>query len=127
MNDFDIIEYLSGLTTYVFDKSVLVGVARDRGVLGVQLYEELEQEQKDLLLADLLYKVYIGANSSASISQSNGKTKVAVGSQTINDKTGIYNVMYSLYKKWGDDKLELVTSLQSTFTNEIIDATMSSW
>jgi hypothetical protein len=127
MNDFDIIEYLSGLTTYVFDKSVLVGVARDRGVLGVQLYEELEQEQKDLLLADLLYKVYVGANSSASISQSNGKTKVAVGSQTINDKTGIYNVMYSLYKKWGDDKLELVTSLQSTFTNEIIDATMSSW
>lgn len=127
MNDFDIIEYLSGLTTYVFDKSVLVGVARDRGVLGVQLYEELEQEQKDLLLADLLYKVYVGANSSASISQSNGKTKVAVGSQTINDKTGIYNVMYSLYKKWGDDKLEIVTSLQSTFTNEIIDATMSSW
>lgn len=127
MNDFDIIEYLSGLTTYVFDKSVLVGVARDRGVLGVQLYEELEQEQKDLLLADLLYKVYVGANSSASISQSNGKTKVSVGSQTINDKTGIYNVMYSLYKKWGDDKLELVTSLQSTFTNEIIDATMSSW
>ena len=80
MENFNIIDYLSGLTAYIFDKSVLVTIARDRGVTDIQTYEELEQRQKDLLLADLLFKVYIGANSSASYSQSNGNSKKSVGS-----------------------------------------------
>lgn len=89
----------------------------------IQTYEELEQQQKDLLLADLLFKVYIGANSSASYSQSNGNSKIAVGSQTINDKTSIYNTMYSLYSKWGDDKLSIVSTLNSNKI-DCVDATM---
>lgn len=123
MENFNIIDYLSGLTAYIFDKSVLVTIARDRGVADIQTYEELEQQQKDLLLADLLFKVYIGANSSASYSQSNGNSKIAVGSQTINDKTSIYNTMYSLYSKWGDDKLSIVSTLNSN-NIDCIDATM---
>ena len=51
MENFNIIDYLSGLTAYIFDKSVLVTIARDRGVADIQTYEELEQQQKDLLLA----------------------------------------------------------------------------
>lgn len=123
MENFNIIDYLSGLTAYIFDKSVLVTIARDRGVADIQTYEELEQQQKDLLLADLLFKVYIGANSSASYSQSNGNSKIAVGSQTINDKTSIYNTMYSLYSKWGDDKLSIVSTLNSNKI-DCVDATM---
>lgn len=123
MENFNIIDYLSGLTAYIFDKSVLVTIARDRGVADIQTYEELEQQQKDLLLADLLFKVYIGANSLASYSQSNGNSKIAVGSQTINDKTSIYNTMYSLYSKWGDDKLSIVSTLNSN-NIDCIDATM---
>jgi hypothetical protein len=123
MENFNIIDYLSGLTAYIFDKSVLVTIARDRGVADIQTYEELEQQQKDLLLADLLFKVYIGANSSASYSQSNGNSKIAVGSQTINDKTSIYNTMYSLYSKWGDDKLSIVSTLNYNKI-DCVDATM---
>ena len=123
MENFNIVDYLSGLTAYIFDKSVLVTIARDRGVADIQTYEELEQQQKDLLLADLLFKVYIGANSSASYSQSNGNSKIAVGSQTINDKTSIYNTMYSLYSKWGDDKLSIVSTLNSNKI-DCVDATM---
>ena len=123
MENFNIIDYLSGLTAYIFDKSVLVTIARDRGVADIQTYEELEQQQKDLLLADLLFKVYIGANSSASYRQSNGNSKIAVGSQTINDKTSIYNTMYSLYSKWGDDKLSIVSTLNSNKI-DCVDATM---
>ena len=123
MENFNIIDYLSGLTAYIFDKSVLVTIARDRGVADIQTYEELEQQQKDLLLADLLFKVYIGANSSASYSQSNGNSKIAVGSQTINDKTSIYNTMYSLYSKWGDDKLSIISTLNSNKI-DCVDATM---
>ena len=123
MENFNIIDYLSGLTAYIFDKSVLVTIARDRGVADIQTYEELEQQKKDLLLADLLFKVYIGANSSASYSQSNGNSKIAVGSQTINDKTSIYNTMYSLYSKWGDDKLSIVSTLNSNKI-DCVDATM---
>ena len=123
MENFNIIDYLSGLTAYIFDKSVLVTIARDRGVADIQTYEELKQKQKDLLLADLLFKVYIGANSSASYSQSNGNSKIAVGSQTINDKTSIYNTMYSLYSKWGDDKLSIVSTLNYNKI-DCVDATM---
>src|SRR5574344_1488383 len=123
MENFNIIDYLSGLTAYIFDKSVLVTIARDRGVADIQTYEELEQQRKDLLLADLLFKVYIGANSSASYSQSNGNSKIAVGSQTINDKTSIYNTMYSLYSKWGDDKLSIVSTLNYNKI-DCVDATM---
>ena len=123
MENFNIIDHLSGLTAYVFDRSVLVSVARDRGVLDVQVYEELEQNQKDLLLADLLFKVYTGANSSASISQSNGNSKVAVGSQTINDKASVYSVMYALYSKWGDGMLSTISTLNSNII-ECSDATM---
>lgn len=111
MEQFDIIEYLSGLTGFVFDKAVLKRIAIERGVIGVTSYSELEQQQKDLLLADLLYTVYVSPNSSASMTQQHGAFSRTVGSQTINDKEGIYNIMLSLYRKWNDEKLEAVQSM----------------
>ena len=56
---FDIIEYLSGLTNFVFDKAVLKRIAYDRNVIDVTAYEYLSDEQKDLMKADLLYAAYI--------------------------------------------------------------------
>ena len=44
---FDIIDYLSGLTAYVFDVSVLRRVAMDNGVAEVREYNELDAEQID--------------------------------------------------------------------------------
>lgn len=114
MVQFDIIEYLSGLTGFVFDKAVLKRIAMERGVLEVIAYDELEQQQKDLLLADLLYTVYISPNSSASLTKNHGAYSQTIGSQTINDKEGIYNLMIALYRKWNDEKLEVVEEMNGS-------------
>ena len=47
---FDIIDYLSGLTGFIFDKSVLTRVATERMVLDVDEYSQLDTKTKDLLL-----------------------------------------------------------------------------
>lgn len=112
MEEFNIIEYLSGLTSYTFDKSLLVRVALDRGVSGITQYVDLTQQQKDLCKADLLYSVYIGANSTASYSVADGTFKESVGSQTINDKKYLYGVISSIYAKYGDENLSLVESVK---------------
>lgn len=110
MAAFDIIEYLSGLTGYLFDKSVLNRIALERGVSEVANYNDLTQEQKDLCFADELYVIYTAPNSSSSYSASHGTFKKSVGSQTINDKKGIYNIMVSIYSKYSDPKLADVES-----------------
>ena len=123
MATFDVITYLSGLTTFVLDKAVLERIALERGVSDVTDYMELDQKTKDLLLADVYYVIYTSPNTSASYSASHGTYKESVGSQTINDKASIYNVMIGLYRKWGEeDKIELLTD--STACNiDFIDAT----
>lgn len=107
-DEFDIIEYLSGLTQYTFDKAVLKRIALERGVSEVEEFEELTKEQKDLLLADLLYTVYISPNTWASSTQSHGSYTKVIGSQTIHtaDKERLYNHIVSIYSKYNDDKLQ---------------------
>lgn len=123
MAEFNIITYLSGMTGFTFDKAVLERIAYDRGVIDVTDYSELEQEQKDLLLADLYYVIYTSPNTTASYSVSHGSSKESVGSQTIYDKATIYNIMVELYSKWGEeDKLVLLANTSSN-NIELIDAT----
>lgn len=107
----EIIEYLSGLTGFVFDKSVLVRVATDRKVLGVISPSELDQKTRDLLLADLLLTAYLSPNVIASSSHTHGSYTKSVGSQTINDKNDIYEMMVALYRKYGEeDKIEILAN-----------------
>jgi hypothetical protein len=56
---FDILDFLSGLTGYVFDKSVLTRIAWERDVTDVTSYDELDAKTIDLLRADLLYTAYL--------------------------------------------------------------------
>lgn len=113
---FDIIEFLSGLTNYVFDKAVLRSVALDRDVANVTSYEELDKKKRDLLEADLLYKAYLSPNVWASSTQTHGSYTRTVGSQTIYEaeRERIYARMSFIYKKYNDDKLEEVESLSGT-------------
>ena len=113
MATFDIIEYLSGMTAFVFDKPVLKRIALERGLDGATNYSELTQQQKDLCYADMLFVVYTSPNTTASYSASHGTFKKSVGSQTINDKQGIYNIMVSIYGKYSDEKLSVVQEMQS--------------
>lgn len=109
MVQFDIIEYISTLAgNFVMDASLCKRIAMERGVLDVTDFSQLEQKQKDLLLADVLFTMYLSPNSSSSITQQHGAYSKTVGSQTINDKKGIYNTMIALYRKWDDEKLSSV-------------------
>ena len=104
---FDIIEYLSGLTGFVFDKAVLKRIALDRGVYGVQCFSELTQQDKDLMRADLLLVAYLSPNVWASSTHAHGSFSQTIGSQTIyvEEKERLYNAFISIYKKYDDAKL----------------------
>lgn len=118
-SEFNIIDYISGLTSYTFNKGLLERVALDRGVSYITDYNVLTQKDKDLCKADLLYEVYLGANSSASYSVSDGTFKESVGSQTINDKKYLYGVIFAIYNKYNDDKLALLSEDNTmTWVNE---------
>ena len=103
----DIIDYLSGLTGFVFDKAVLQRIALDRQVLYLDP-ENLDTKTKDLLRADMLYTAYISPNVWASHTHSHGSFSQTTGSQTIynEDKERIYNVFMGIYRKYNDEKLE---------------------
>ena len=105
---FDIIEYLSGLTGYVFDKAVLTSIAFERGVSDVEAFEELDKKTRDLLRADLLYHAYLSPNTWASSSQSHGGYSKSIGQQTITneEKERLYKSFLSIYKKYDDEKVE---------------------
>lgn len=113
---FDILDYLSGLTGFVFDKSVLKRIALDRGVYDVDQYESLSQETKDLLRADLLYTAYISPNVWASSSNSHSGFKRSIGSQTIyaEEKERLFNQFIAIYRKYDDEKLSEVESSEGT-------------
>ena len=109
MNDkFNIIDYLSGLTGFIFDKAVLQRIALDRGVMNTSSYEELDTKTKDLLRADLLWVAYISPNVWASSTHSHGSYSKTIGSQTIymDEKERIYNILMGIYRKYDDEKLE---------------------
>jgi hypothetical protein len=110
---FDIIEYLSGLTGFVFDKAVLKRIALDRGVYGVQCFSELTQQDKDLMRADLLLVAYLSPNVWASSTHAHGSFSETIGSQTVytEDKERIYNQFINIYKKYNDEKLTEVEDL----------------
>lgn len=103
----DIIDYLSGLTGFVFDKAVLQRTALDRQASQLSP-EDLDAKTRDLLRADLLYTAYISPNVWASSTNSHGSYTKTIGSQTIynEDKERIYNVFMGIYRKYNDEKLE---------------------
>lgn len=116
MNEFNIIEYLSGLTGFVFDKAVLKRIALERDVDEVTDYEELDAKTRDLLRADLLYAAYCSPNIWASSTQSHGSYTKTIGSQTlyVKDKERLYNMFYHIYSKYEDDKLEEIKTNEAT-------------
>ncbi len=114
---FDIIDYLSGLTGFIFDKAVLKRIALDRQVLYSDP-QDLDTKTKDLLRADLLYVAFVSPNVWASSTHSHGSYTKTIGSQTIylEDKERIYNIFMGIYRKYDDEKL-----------NEIDDSSTLQW
>lgn len=118
MDEFNIIEYLEGLTAFVFDKAVLKRVALERGVSKITSYEDLTQKDRDLLQADLLFVIYTSPNYTASLTNQHGAYTQTIGSQRYDTKKDVYNVMIGLYEKWDDEKLGQLVSSETVWVNE---------
>lgn len=114
VDKFDIIDYLSGLTGFVFDKAVLNRIAWERGVDSVTSYEDLDSKIKDLLRADLLYVAYLSPNTWASHTSQHSSFSQTIGSQTITttDRERLYNTFIAIYKKYDDAMLEQIETEQ---------------
>jgi hypothetical protein len=119
--EFDILQYMSGLTGFTFDKAVLTRIALDRGVAEVTEYDELSQQDKDLITADLLLTAYLSPTIWASFTQSHGSYKKGVGSQSMYNKEEILDWLRGIYEKYDDEKLEEVpdNSAKVFFRNDI--------
>ena len=111
MASFDIIRYMSSLTGYVFDDSVLERIALERNVAEVGSFSEITERDKDLLTADLLFVLYTSPSQSASISKKHGQFSMSIGGQTITDKDEICRLMLRLYQKWEDPKVKEIEDM----------------
>lgn len=103
---FDILDYLSGLTNFVFDKSVLKRVAIDCGVIEVTSYADLTQEQRDRCKVELLETIVFGVYQTASTTNQHGSYTLTVGAQTVTSKAleSIKSELRRLYTKYGDEE-----------------------
>lgn len=114
---FDIIDYLSGLTAYVFDVSVLRRVAMDNGVAEVREYNELDAEQIDRCKMSLLETLVLAPSQSASQTNKHGEYQMQTGSQMLTDKTreAIKAELRMLYRRYGEDeRLQTLDSADTT-------------
>ena len=119
--EFDILEYMSGLTGFTFDKAVLTRIALERGVNGVTEYSELTKRDRDLITADLLLTAYLSPNVWASFDQSHGSFKKSIGSQTMYNKEEILDYLRGIYEEYEDEMLDEVpdNSAHVFFRNDI--------
>lgn len=110
---FDIIEYLSGLTSFVFDKAVLNRVAFECGVCHVETYVDLTEEDRDRCKAALLETIVFGPYQTASSTSQHGSYTLTVGAQTITSQAleTIKTELRRLYTKYSEDaKLEALNA-----------------
>lgn len=106
---FDIIDYLSGITNFIFDKSVLNRVALECEVAEVESFTDLTQEDKDKCKIALLETIVYGPYQTASSTNQHGAYTLTVGAQTITSAAleSIKAELRRLYKKYDDsDKLD---------------------
>jgi hypothetical protein len=111
---FEILDFISGLTGFVFDKSVLTRIALEREVADITSYDELDAKTIDLIKADLLYVAYVSPNIWASHTNQHGSYSRTVGHQTMytEDKEKLYQMFMAIYKKYGDEKFEEIEESQ---------------
>lgn len=119
--EFDILQFMSGLTGFTFDKAVLIRIALERGVSEVTEYEELSKRDIDLITADLLLTAYLSPTIWASFTQSHGSYKKGVGSQSMYNKEEILDYLRGIYEEYEDPMLDKVpdTSAHVFFRNDI--------
>jgi len=118
--EFDILQYMSGLTGFTFDKAVLTRIALKRGVNEVTAYSQITERTEDLITADLLLTAYLSPTIWASFDQSHGSYKKGIGAQSMYNKDKILDYLRGVYELYDDPMLAKVPdSAFVTFRNDI--------
>lgn len=104
---FNIINYLAGMTGFVFDKDVLERIALDCGVSEIENYWELTQEDKDRCKIALLRTILETPYSTASHTSKHGEWQEQTGSQSLTAafREEIRAQLKKLAKKYDDEEL----------------------
>lgn len=114
---FNIINHLAGLTGFVFDKDVLVRVARECGVEGIEDYGDFTDELRDKCKIALLETVLESPHMTPSHTSKHGEWQEQIGSQTVTAAVldNVRKSLRMLYKKYEmDDKVELLDDMDAT-------------
>lgn len=111
MAEFDIVKWLKNRVGYELSTDKIEGVLLERGLQGVTEYGELSQQDKDLLLADVLFLLLTSPTQTASKSWTSGGASMSVGAQSLTGKSEFYNMMIGIYQKYDDPKLDVAESL----------------
>ena len=106
-SEFNIINYLAGMTGFVFDKDVLERIALDCGVSEVTEYSELTQENKDRCMIALLRTILNTPYSTASHTSKHGEWQEQIGSQSLTAafREDIRAQLKKLAQKYDDEEL----------------------
>lgn len=102
---FNIIDYISGLTNFVFDKSVLNRVALDCGVSEITDYAGMTEELRDKCEIALLETIVYGPHSTANSTNKHGDWSLSIGSQTIT-AASLENIKARLRKLYSKYEME---------------------
>jgi len=117
------IEYLNGLTRFVFEKDTLVNIAYKRQVMDFCRCD-VPQEIEDYCLIDLYEKVVNGPWSVASSSLQHGNFRQDVGSETVTAAVieNIKEKLKRLYQKYGlDEEATAIDDSGVSWVNEECD------
>lgn len=103
----NIVTYLGGKIRFEVTADNIKSVLVDRGIADTADTSTLTQEELDLCYADILFIIWSSTpTNTASWSKSHGNYKEAHGSETLRDKTDIYNMMVKIYTLYLDEKLD---------------------
>lgn len=118
MTNFDAVSYIGSLVGYPIPKDALVRIARERNVISVKDWTEIDRRTRNLVLADILMVIFTMPNNTGNKSRQHGDFSVSIGGVVIYDKSDIYDLMMRLYQK---PDQELWEALENIGGCEFID------
>lgn len=111
MAEFNIINYMRGLTGYVFREDVLRRIAVERGVENATSIEDIDRRSRNLMIADMLMVLFTSPNNSGTKTKSHGDFTLTIGGQIITDKNDIYALMMRLYDNPDEELYEAIAEV----------------
>ena len=122
-----VLEWLSSKTRYTFDDDTFKSIALDRGCdPDEDAYDNVTQKQKDLMIADTIFEaVMLSPSSTPSLSQSHNGYQKTIGSETDVFQSRKIDYALAIYKKYDDDKYEILAGTIDKIKFVSIDDVMS--